>query len=116
MWFRLVWTGILRFSPVFLGLAIIGNRLRLRSVQIRQKNWTEPDLRTLGPDEDPECTGSRTSAPRTSTEPISEVYQNVLVSCNTLVKGYRKGEISKASVYSEIQTRLAEALKNEATT
>ena len=48
MQFRLVWTGFLRFSLVFLGLAIIGNRLRLRSVQIRQKNRTEPDLRTLG--------------------------------------------------------------------
>ena len=48
MWFRLVWTGFLRFSLVFLGLAIIGNRLRLQSIQIRQKNRTEPDLRTLG--------------------------------------------------------------------
>ena len=41
------------------------------------------------------------------------VYQDVLVECNTLVKQYRKGEISKATVYVEIQSKLVKALGDD---
>ena len=45
--FEPVLTGYLRSSPVIWGLAIIGNRLRLRSVEIWPKNRTGPDFQTL---------------------------------------------------------------------
>ena len=41
------------------------------------------------------------------------VHQDVLVECNTLVKRYRKGEISKATVYVEIQSKLVKALGDD---
>jgi hypothetical protein len=50
-----------------------------------------------------------------STESNTGVFQAVLVECNSLVGQYRKGEITKASVYVEIQSRLAKALKNDRT-
>jgi hypothetical protein len=46
----------------------------------------------------------------TPSDSISGEYQDVLVSCNTIVEGYRKGEIPKASAYVDIQSRLAAAL------
>ena len=45
--FEPVLTGYLRSGPVIWGLAIIGNRLRLRSVEIWPKNRTGPDFQTL---------------------------------------------------------------------
>jgi hypothetical protein len=42
--------------------------------------------------------------------PNQGVYQDVLVQCNALVEEYRKGEVSKASVYVDIQSKLAKAL------
>ena len=48
-----------------------------------------------------------------STESNSRVYQDVLVECNSLIEGYRKGEISKASVYVEIHSKLAKALGDD---
>ena len=41
-----------------------------------------------------------------SPELISGIYQDVLVDCNSLVERYRKGEISKAAVYVDIQSKL----------
>ena len=38
---------------------------------------------------------------------------NILVECNTLVEQYRKGEISKATVYVDIQSKLVKALGND---
>ena len=55
---------------------------------------------------------SRFSAGSAS-ESNSGVYQDVLVDCNTLVERYCKGEISKATVYVEIQSKLAKALLND---
>jgi hypothetical protein len=46
----------------------------------------------------------------TPSDSISGEYQDVLVSCNTIVEGYRKGDIPKASAYVDIQSRLAAAL------
>jgi hypothetical protein len=40
------------------------------------------------------------------------IFQEVLVDCNNLVAQYRKGEVSKATVYVEIQEKLAKALNN----
>ena len=40
----------------------------------------------------------------------SDHYRDILVECNSLVEEYRKGETSKATVYVEIQSRLARAL------
>ena len=37
-------------------------------------------------------------------------YQDILLQCNDLVEGYRKGEKSKASVYVDIQSKLFQAL------
>ena len=45
--FEPVLTGYLGSGPVIWGLAIIGNRLRLRSVKIWPKNRTGPDFQTL---------------------------------------------------------------------
>jgi hypothetical protein len=49
----------------------------------------------------------------TPPEPNSGIYQDVLVHCNNLVGKYRKGEISKVSVYVDIQARLTEALGSD---
>ena len=53
--------------------------------------------------------GSARSAPL----PNQGIYQDVLVQCNALIEGYRKGEKSKASVYTDIQSKLAKALGND---
>ena len=53
------------------------------------------------------------SVPNTASESGSGIYQDVLVDCNGLVEGYRKGEISKASAYVEIQSKLAKALGDD---
>ena len=45
----------------------------------------------------------------------SELYREVHVECNSIVKSYRKGEISKASVYVKIQSNLVRALGNDRT-
>ena len=42
----------------------------------------------------------------------SGVYQDVLVECNALIEEYRKGKVSKATVYVEIQSKLVGALGN----
>ena len=39
--------------------------------------------------------------------------EEVLVECNALVEGYRKGEVSKATVYVEIQSKLTKALGDD---
>ena len=49
----------------------------------------------------------------THSESGSGVYQDVLVDCNALVEGYRKGEISKAAVYVKIQLKLTKALGDD---
>ena len=49
------------------------------------------------------------------TESNSELYREVLVECNSLVEKYRKGEISKASVYVDIQSNLTRALGDDRT-
>ena len=48
-----------------------------------------------------------------SSESSSEAYHDVLIACNTLVEGYRKGEIPKATAYVEIQSKLVEALGDD---
>ena len=48
-----------------------------------------------------------------SGEPEPGFYQNVLVECNGLIEGYRRGEIPKATVYVEIQSKLIKALGND---
>jgi hypothetical protein len=50
---------------------------------------------------------------RAPSESNSGIYQDVLVECNNLVGRYRKGEISKAAVYVDIQSRLTQALGND---
>jgi hypothetical protein len=49
----------------------------------------------------------------TPSESSSGRYQEVLIDCNSLVEGYRKGKVSKASVYTEIQSKLAKALGDD---
>jgi len=46
-------------------------------------------------------------------ESNSRIYQEVLVDCNSLVDKYRKGEVSKATVYVEIQSKLTTALGDD---
>jgi hypothetical protein len=76
-------------------------------------NVTVPDVsgssitQPTGPDDQ-----SRDSA-GTPSESGSGSYQNVLVDCNSLVEGYRKGEISKAAVYVDIQSKLTKALGDD---
>src|ERR1700678_3741980 len=43
-------------------------------------------------------------------ESYSRIHQEVLVDCNSLVEKYRKGEVLKATVYVEIQSKLTKAL------
>ena len=67
---------------------------------------------------DTQPTGPNSSDPAgpstgTHSESGSGVYQDVLVNCNALVEGYRKGEISKAAVYVEIQSKLTKALGDD---
>jgi hypothetical protein len=49
----------------------------------------------------------------TPTESSSGSYQEVLVDCDSLVGRYRKGEISKAAAYGDIQSKLAKALGDD---
>ena len=58
------------------------------------------------PDEDP-------SSSRSSTATNSEIYQVILVECNSLFEEYRKGAMSKATVYVEIQSKLSRALGDD---
>jgi hypothetical protein len=53
------------------------------------------------------------SSARISSESNSGIYQEVLIDCNTLVERYRKGEIPKATVYVEIQSKLFKALGDD---
>jgi hypothetical protein len=67
-------------------------------------------------DSDTQPTGPDVQSGFTATTPSessSASYQEVLVDCNSLVEGYRKGEVSKASVYADIQSKLAKALGND---
>jgi hypothetical protein len=57
-----------------------------------------------------ESNGEPGQSPRASPDPESGIYQNVLVECNALVEKYRKGEITKPTIYIEIQSKLAGAL------
>ena len=41
------------------------------------------------------------------------IFQDVLVDCNTLVESYRKGEVSKATAYIDIQSKLIKALGDD---
>jgi hypothetical protein len=43
----------------------------------------------------------------------SGAYQDVLIDCNALIERYRKGEVSKASVYVDIQSKLTRALGDD---
>ena len=67
------------------------------------------DTQPTGPD------ASGPSGPTTGSSSGSEsgVYRDVLVDCNSLVEGYRKGEITKAAVYIEIQSKLTKALGDD---
>jgi hypothetical protein len=59
------------------------------------------------PDEQSDLSSSATTSSN------SELYQNVLVECNALVEGHRKGEIPKAAVYVEIHSKLTKALGDD---
>jgi len=50
---------------------------------------------------------------RASPIPQSAVYQDVLVECNALVEEYRKGKMSKPTVYSKIRAKLASSLEED---
>ena len=67
-------------------------------------------LSNTQPTEQDPPTGASAGSP---TESNSELYREVLVECNSLVERYRKGEVSKAFVYVEIQSNLARALGND---
>ena len=45
----------------------------------------------------------------------SGMYQDILIECNALIEEYRKGKVSKATVYVEIQSKLVAALGNNRT-
>ena len=47
---------------------------------------------------------------RTAPPASQGFYQDILLQCDNLVQGYRKGEKSKASVYVNIQSKLFQAL------
>ena len=74
--------------------------------------------------DEPNVSGSAVTQPTisdrqshlSSTTPSSSnsgTYQNVLVKCNNLIEEYRKGEISKATAYVEIQSKLSKALGDD---
>jgi hypothetical protein len=50
---------------------------------------------------------------RTPADSDTGVYQDILVECDTLVQKYRKGEISKATAYIDIQAKLSGALGDD---
>jgi hypothetical protein len=69
-------------------------------------------------DTQPSYPGGQTrsqSTPGTPTESHSGFRKDVLVSCNTIVEQYRKGEISKPAAYVEIQSKLTETLGSDRT-
>ena len=61
----------------------------------------------------PDGHGGHSSPPGTPAESDSGIYKDILISCNTLVEQYRKGEISKPSAYVEIRSRLVNALGDD---
>ena len=76
---------------------------------VNNPNAQPSDTQPVEADEQP------TDFTGTPTESNSGNYQDILVGCNSLVEQYRKGEIAKATVYVEIQSKLAEALGNDRT-
>jgi hypothetical protein len=57
--------------------------------------------------------GQSTFSPGTTSETSSGVNHNILVDCNALVEGYRKGEVSKATTYFEIQSKLTKVFGDD---
>ena len=60
---------------------------------------------------DPDAQSGVSGGSMSQTE--SGVFHEVLVDCNSLVEAYHKGEILKATVYIEIQSKLAKALSDD---
>jgi hypothetical protein len=52
-------------------------------------------------------------SPRASPTPQSELYRDVLVECNKLIEGYRKGKIPKPTVYVDIYSKLITVLGDD---
>src|SRR6202522_171948 len=73
----------------------------------------QPSTSNIEPE--PETTNA-VPGPSVRASPISQsaVYQNVLVDCNALVEEYRKGKMSKPTVYSKIRAKLASSLEEDA--
>ena len=63
----------------------------------------------------PNVQSGPSQAPRVTPESNTSIYQDILIDCNTLVGKYRKGEISKASAYIDIQSKLSGALGDDRT-
>jgi hypothetical protein len=57
--------------------------------------------------------GQSTFSPGTTSETSSGINHNVLIDCNALVEGYRKGEVSKAAAYFEIQSKLTKVFGDD---
>ena len=53
------------------------------------------------------------SSPSAGNSSESGFHRDVLIECNSLVEQYRKGEISKATIYVDIQSKLIKALGND---
>src|ERR1700678_1575020 len=72
----------------------------------------QPSTSNIEPE--PETTNA-VPGPSVRASPISQsaVYQGVLVDCNALVKEYRKGKMSKPTVYSKIRAKLASSLEED---
>jgi hypothetical protein len=70
---------------------------------------TQPSANEIQP-ESPVTDVGPNESPRTTPNPQSQVYQNVLVECNSLIEEYRKGKVSKPNVYTDIQAKLVNAL------
>jgi hypothetical protein len=77
-------------------------------------NATQPDVsgESSNTQSTPTFDESGSTAAATS-DTTSRIYQEVLFDCNKLVEQYRKGEISKAAVYVEIQSKLAKTLEGD---
>ena len=74
---------------------------------------------SVQPSDQDQQSGNSAGSP---SEPVSDLYQGVLIDSNALVERYRKGslllslgEVIKAYVYVEIQANLARALGNDRT-
>jgi hypothetical protein len=50
-----------------------------------------------------------------SPEGNRDIFRDILVECNTVVERYRKGEVTKAAAYIDIQSKLARALGDDRT-